>query len=1296
MTSFDPDASHSALLYLIYHHLKENGYKKAANVLKKHVTQIETPEEITSLHDIYTSWIKVSEIGQNAKQEPEVDSTTLKKIKDDPATKEEVVDLKPIDNLPAGPQTLQAADAETPRSATSECEKESPTKAVNDAAPTKTPVTTTPSKAESSDSDDSDRDDSDSEHEKPAPKAASGRPSPQALVKATPAKAAPQTTRRKAQGSDSDRSCSEEEAPVKKPVATAPVKPVATAPVKPVATAPVKPVATAPVKPVATAPVKAVSVKSTPVKETSKPADSSDSESEDADSEEESPVKVNHTIRISALTPRPGSVKVAKATPVKPSGVTPSQTKAAPLTPAAGKKAQSSDSDSSDEEEEAPEKAKTKPAATPGIKTVAVTTPLPVKSNRPAVTASKPAESSDSDSSEDEIPLAQITGKVTEASAPTKTPVTTTPSKAESSDSDDSDREHERSVLTTKAGSVKATKGTPVKPRVILSQTKSAPITPVAGKKAQSSESDSSDSETDLKVSKKAKTKPVATPGIKTVAVTTPLPVKSNRPAVTASKPAESSDSDSSEDEIPLAQITGKVTEASAPTKTPVTTTPSKAESSDSDDSDREHEKSVMTPRPGSVKAAKATPVKPSGVTPSQTKSAPMTPAARKKAQSSDSDSSDEEEAPVKQKTTLTKTTPKASDAAVKRENDRSDSSDSEDDAPDEQAPTIPTPRLAKAPPTAPAAAEKANRSDSSESDTEEDTPAKKAKPKLGASVPVNLVAVTTPEPVKSNRPAVTVSKPAESSDSDSSEDEIPLAQKPESAPIKNVDTEAPISEEIAVTQAQATPPVRNVGGAEEEEDEANPVTPTTAQDDNADDSVDAESPSEVPEVDTPPSSVPESAKEEEETPDSPQKPLTTDAASEEHKAEDHIVTSTTSEDKTEAAGVPEEPSATAAVVGPVVEEEYIKGVEPLIASSPTENLEPEKVTIETVLETVPTEKPTTDSPATERKRCTETSDLTPSDKKMKKKKKKKNKEDAPANWEPTEEGDSAEVEPAVEEEYQEDVEPHISNLPPDNLEPEKVTIETVLEKRLYEKPTADTPASKRKRCTETTDSTPSDEKMKRKKRKKKKDVQENGQLPIQGDDESTVDAIPSSESNSTTLVLSVKSLKKTKKNKKKRKKTKREPMEKDEMTEVVPKKHGFEKSKKKTANNINAKEYLKATNKKRPLPPIHEPEELEIPKNKKKKVIESAVVKENTTPVIEKKKKKVDENTVKDSDISAPIPSLPHKRSQNKKKKSKLKEKKEKIKNALKRPKKASTGPVTCTPAKNTPGKKKKSTKEK
>ena len=43
---------------------------------------------------------RVSEIGQNPKQEPEVDSTTLKKIKADPSTKEEDVDSKPIGRLP--------------------------------------------------------------------------------------------------------------------------------------------------------------------------------------------------------------------------------------------------------------------------------------------------------------------------------------------------------------------------------------------------------------------------------------------------------------------------------------------------------------------------------------------------------------------------------------------------------------------------------------------------------------------------------------------------------------------------------------------------------------------------------------------------------------------------------------------------------------------------------------------------------------------------------------------------------------------------------------------------------------------------------------------------------------------------------------------------------------------------------------------------------------------------------------------------------------------------------------------
>ncbi|TMS09867.1 hypothetical protein E3U43_002526 [Larimichthys crocea] len=47
-----------ALLFLIYQHLKVNGYKKAAKVLEKHVTQLETPEETSNLQDIYTGWMK--------------------------------------------------------------------------------------------------------------------------------------------------------------------------------------------------------------------------------------------------------------------------------------------------------------------------------------------------------------------------------------------------------------------------------------------------------------------------------------------------------------------------------------------------------------------------------------------------------------------------------------------------------------------------------------------------------------------------------------------------------------------------------------------------------------------------------------------------------------------------------------------------------------------------------------------------------------------------------------------------------------------------------------------------------------------------------------------------------------------------------------------------------------------------------------------------------------------------------------------------------------------------------------
>nr|XP_029134705.1 CWF19-like protein 2 homolog [Labrus bergylta]XP_029134706.1 CWF19-like protein 2 homolog [Labrus bergylta] len=79
-----------ALLFLIYQHLKHGGYKKAAKGLQKHLPQVETTEESSNLHDIYTGWMKLGSLAQHAKQETE-DSTAMKteSIKREPATSEE-------------------------------------------------------------------------------------------------------------------------------------------------------------------------------------------------------------------------------------------------------------------------------------------------------------------------------------------------------------------------------------------------------------------------------------------------------------------------------------------------------------------------------------------------------------------------------------------------------------------------------------------------------------------------------------------------------------------------------------------------------------------------------------------------------------------------------------------------------------------------------------------------------------------------------------------------------------------------------------------------------------------------------------------------------------------------------------------------------------------------------------------------------------------------------------------------------------------------------------------------------
>ncbi|KAF4081174.1 hypothetical protein AMELA_G00158360 [Ameiurus melas] len=57
MTSKDPGVSEHALTELIYRHLKENGFKKAASALKKHAPQVETTNVKVSLDDIFKQWM---------------------------------------------------------------------------------------------------------------------------------------------------------------------------------------------------------------------------------------------------------------------------------------------------------------------------------------------------------------------------------------------------------------------------------------------------------------------------------------------------------------------------------------------------------------------------------------------------------------------------------------------------------------------------------------------------------------------------------------------------------------------------------------------------------------------------------------------------------------------------------------------------------------------------------------------------------------------------------------------------------------------------------------------------------------------------------------------------------------------------------------------------------------------------------------------------------------------------------------------------------------------------------------
>ncbi|KAL4631365.1 treacle protein-like [Arapaima gigas] len=92
MTSKDRNSSKSELLYLIYQHLKEHGYQKAAGVLRKQLTQKETSTPQTSLDDIYINWL--NSVEGSKKRTEHIVSPMKKHILSDPASNKEIAGRK--------------------------------------------------------------------------------------------------------------------------------------------------------------------------------------------------------------------------------------------------------------------------------------------------------------------------------------------------------------------------------------------------------------------------------------------------------------------------------------------------------------------------------------------------------------------------------------------------------------------------------------------------------------------------------------------------------------------------------------------------------------------------------------------------------------------------------------------------------------------------------------------------------------------------------------------------------------------------------------------------------------------------------------------------------------------------------------------------------------------------------------------------------------------------------------------------------------------------------------------------
>ncbi|KAG9346704.1 hypothetical protein JZ751_007018 [Albula glossodonta] len=568
MTSKDRDTTEFQLLHLIYQHLKENGYQKAANVLKKHVPQGEPSAGTTPLYHIYMSWVNAPENAKKRKTSLGDNQSPTKKFRQaDPESSTE----SSGDEADVKISALGKGSAKT--------ESKQAVKTVMTPARKSLPTPTIRKGPESSDSDISDSEDEPDGTQPQIP----GNQKSKIPAKVNPGKtaSAPKATSEEPSDSESsDESENDQEAPQQNDLETS----------------------------------KAKSVAATPVK--SRPASAKPETTESSDSDSESPDEIpptqetilNLKTKLTVLEQQKAvtasqKLKAITVTSTKAMGMaTPNQAKA--TFKATAEDEESDTTDSSDSEEEALAKPKAVPS-TPA-KSMAVKTPNQAKATLKATPKTMaPAEDEESDTtdssdSEEEAPAKPVPAKAA-SSTPVK-PSQSTPSQAkaapktpaagkqaESSDSESSDdSESGEEAPPQKAGPV-----TPAKVGSVIPSKGTPQATPKASASAEEEESDTTDSSESEEESATSKV----------AAINKAVPVKQKAmpggPGTAYKEDSSSSSVDSdSEEETALSKATsvGSSAVSALPTTVPET-------SSDSSSSEEDASQSLLTP--------KATPGKP-------------------------------------------------------------------------------------------------------------------------------------------------------------------------------------------------------------------------------------------------------------------------------------------------------------------------------------------------------------------------------------------------------------------------------------------------------------------------------------------------------------------------------------------------------------------------------------------------------------------------------------------------------------------------------------------------------------